>query len=1012
MVNVFSRDVECVQPARRPVVGVTAEEDIVEMEEMHIVTSLWIAFSAGFMERPRFAMAMWSFYLLQEVACLLLYVVTAEMCRSNPTWTRHDPESSSSQLFAGRTALAFSLLLQLPYISTNWKTIGVHLFTCAYPIILLFVYASGRTEVQYYYVPMWLRLFNFNIYTKFTMQCFSVWFPESPVASLLRLFAERSLKFAILICSFCCLLRIAEAFSGRDITLFNSFYMAVVTSATIGYGDYSPQTTLGRFVVIIYVFILFLALPVAVASLRRMFVLLRKWASYKGVPNHIVLCANPTYKEALVMLTVASRWSAGISLVFVSAEPFQPRVEQLQRMPLFRHRLVLLEGSILSKTVQRRCRLAEAGLVVIYSKKYLVGLHGDLQAFVASRAVSKSVPRIPQVLALNYHHLKFLHADSTVVQVHRKIMGKVLLATAVLQPGIVPFLINLVHSTADARVPHDLWSAEKINDWRNLYGYSRQQRLFEIPAGKLAPISLLTAADLLQEEGVLVLAVCRGSTLFMKHDSPIGPGDSILAVCASEDDAIYAVDRVRRHLDKHEREEDAPMSPTFTTTLPNNTVCAYPFLRETAVDAGGVSLEELAFANQTPAGVPLSVLPLDQVPLLRRLIDLRNRALRASTADDEEGDVTAIETDVNDLLEELAVNRANSILDADNVYFDELRKQHEYFLFIDQRTSVFHHPVSVFDHEFVAKETENELIAMMQCIRSSYHNSTASLLTVRPISKAFLDRWNRTMKFPLQCVKGDASLDRPLELALSDKASSVRGIIVFSSQTAPRDHEDTPVLGVDASVTKHLSQLKTKQYEHYLIVELGSFTSCRFVNPRHTDPMWLRDGEDDYQNCLAFMMGKVFAGDMLIPLSIQYYFNRRIFTLIDVLFNLSLYSDDGDFVHQDATESSASPPHDEEAGAREPFCTSPLSGTPTTGPHAPFRRCRFKFYGNGSLMIQTFRSAFRLFLYKKNVVLIGIFRQFPASEGLHDNPRYFITNPPQQAPLLPSDILYGVSIKN
>jgi voltage-gated potassium channel len=1034
--NMYASESHCAQPARRPQEGKSIDSDLSRMSSEAV--SLWIRASLSIVRsKPAVLSAIWAFYVLQEVACITLYIVTADMARDEPSWLEHDPAheptSSATRFFIGRSVLAASLVLQVPLVSSSWITASVFVATCVYPLTLLFIFAGGRHGVQYYYVPMWLRLHTLKIYGEHALQHLSVMFPQSPLASLLRLFAEQLFQFVVLIASFSFLLRIAENLSGQRISVFESFYLAMVTAATVGYGEISPKSYIGRSVAIVYIFVLMLSLPLAVRSLRQMSDLIRRWASYGGVPNHILLLGNPTYKEALVMLTVAGRWSTNLPLVFVSPEAFHARVRELQRLPLFRHRLVLLEGSISSRSVQRRCRIGDAGLVVITSQKHSVGLDGDLPVLLASRVVAKAVPHIPQLLTLNYHHYNFLHQNTNVIQVHRRMLCKVLLSTAVLQPGIVPFLVNLVHATGDSRVPADIWAAANADDWRSLYKYSRMQRLFEIPGSPLAPLLFMDAAERMGSCGVVLLAVCRDGRVHMKRNMRINSDDTLLVISRLEDDAVQATEQIRKKLDQLcEEEAEEPMSPQSFGHCPNPTnisFSAYPFLRGTSVFSGRVTVEELSFANQAPAGVPLGVLPLENAPMLRQLVDLRLAAVEgvsndALANDPAINDPSIIEANINELLEELALSHVSAIMDADNTHFDEIRNQNEFFLFIDQRTKVFaHQHLSQHEQDLDQRETENELITMMQCIRSSYRNSTAALLTVAPVKKEFLRRWNTALKFPLRYVKGQASLDRPLDIALSDHAYTVRGIIVFSSQTGLREHGDTPIVSVEMSVTQRLASLKERKHEHYLIVELGSFTGCRFVHPRHSDAEWLRDGDEDYQNCLAFMMGKAFASDMLIPIGVDYYFNRHVVTLFEHLLNVPHYvrsvtrsgsdenslADDSDAATPRCTPQVRKPSEEStcQFGDREPFQNEGARST-----QVPARKCRFKFYGNSSLLLLTFGAAFRLFIHKKQTVLIGVFRRFPDSEKLRDHPRYFITNPPPQALLLPTDILYGVSIKD
>ncbi|KEG09334.1 putative Ion transporter channel [Trypanosoma grayi] len=72
----------------------------------------------------------------------------------------------------------------------------------------------------------------------------------------------------------------------------------------------------------------------------------------------------------------------------------------------------------------------------------------------------------------------------------------------------------------------------------------------------------------------------------------------------------------------------------------------------------------------------------------------------------------------------------------------------------------------------------------------------------------------------------------------------------------------------------------------------------------------------------------------------------------------------------------------------------------------------FQVCGNQLLHFQTFGDAFSFLLSRRSWVVIGVFRQFPKSEGLPGLPRYFITNPPTEMPLRADDVMYALSLSS
>lgn len=91
------------------------------------------------------------------------------------------------------------------------------------------------------------------------------------------------------------------------------------------------------------------------------------------------------------------------------------------------------------------------------------------------------VPQLPQYIWLRYG----LHAN--LLQGHRvavidEHMKKNIIAVALLMPGVVPFLVNIIRTACPrAKLDSNEPDHERMSDWRRAYTHSRRQVLSSCP---------------------------------------------------------------------------------------------------------------------------------------------------------------------------------------------------------------------------------------------------------------------------------------------------------------------------------------------------------------------------------------------------------------------------------------------------------------------------------------------------------------------------------------------------
>jgi voltage-gated potassium channel len=291
------------------------------------------------------------------------------------------------------------------------------------------------------------------------------------------------LVFVIVTISYAIAFQVIE---GKDI--LTSFYWTVITMATIGYGDITPETTVGKILAMLMA-VTGIAIYTAFASIIVEYITERNIKRLQGFnpvkdKNHVVIIGwNDTTKEAYKEL----KNNVSCDIVVVSRNPIEHRCvvgdftdeETLKKAGIERARCVLISTGEDSKTV----------LTTLLVRK----LNPD--AFIVAEAIKIE----------NTDLIRFAGAKRVILS--KGFAGR-LLASAVFEESVVSFFEDVTTS---------------------LHG----DDIFEIPADDLAGLSVLNAMHKLKEEYnyTLVGLISGGNIMINPHpDEIVKSGDRILVI--------------------------------------------------------------------------------------------------------------------------------------------------------------------------------------------------------------------------------------------------------------------------------------------------------------------------------------------------------------------------------------------------------------------------------------------------------------------------------------------------
>eukprot|EP00796_Vickermania_ingenoplastis_P012987 gene12987-8835_t len=937
------------------------------------------------------ALLVWSFLCLAELGMVILYLAQAQVEGEQTSWTNYDRNEWSSWFWA-RVILSCILFSQLLFAySVSVYTVAIVILTTVYQLVLLCVaFTPGMSWVTKMYVPFFLRCWPMRQYFLFVLDSIAVMTPRNRRLDLMRLAAGPLTLFVCLVFTAASCFRIDQTFQGYPVNIAVAIYFIIVTVSTVGYGDVVPKTIEGKAIVIIVVFVFLSKMPTFIQVFRSAASIYKAYRSYTGRPDHFIVYGYLSYHDVMSTLDELLSLYPAKTIVFCN-NSFPDDVISLSRNPNYQMRCTFLTVDALDTAAMQRLMAHKACGVVIFPIHEGHSSRADDDVMLASRIFKRHFPLLPQHIWLRYGlHSALLRKDSIIIEEHMK---KCILATALLLPGIIPFLVNIIRTAWTGGVePEDLWGPSGLWDWKNQYKYSRRQTIksFESPIA-FAGLSLRDVIIEMKRQDLLVVGVKGRFTnkLTLDLDHEMEQGDLLVIVFHPSHHKqlmlSHDIGDILGATENSEHIEFTPFPPQAGDL--QGSISFYPFesgtddcLQNTAPresDETGFTpatlrdcLCTLQFTTKRPNGIPIEQLELDSTAvsilseLLRRHSNARNDPY-CPRAESER-----LEDMINNKLVQLAYVSQNMDETPSNTGKKEI------FIIVDLAASILRQTnTSVYEDIISQTIAQYQMYTMMRCISSIHSDSSAVLLTLRKYPKAFLHNWKQVFGAPLRYIRGQTSLVSHLNYALTTAAdpTRIRGVLLYCSQMGVRDFGDVPVCSVETSLRELLAAYEEAQnssWEHseqHIVVELECSTSCMQVTPFHRDPEWLVRGKDNFQDALSFMMGRCFASDMVLTLPFHAHQDPCVLQFFSMTLQL--------------------------ASAAEMFEEATWT-LPSHHSQTLFRLC-----GNKTSQFPTYKAAFDYLLIHQGLLAIGVFRLFPQKERLPGSPRYFITNPPLRAPL-------------
>ncbi len=258
----------------------------------------------------------------------------------------------------------------------------------------------------------------------------------------------------------------------KEISLGESLWWAIVTLTTVGYGDYSPENSSGRFLAVILMGFGIVFTSVLSGTIASIFVE-RKLREGRGMKelithDHIVICGwNDTAENLLKSLPLAG---GGSNLTVVLINELDGDTVSDIKLRFKELDIKFVKGDFTREEVLRRANIQKSKSTIILAD--LSGGHAlidaDQRTIIAAFAIKNIAGDMKIAAELNKkeneEHLKRAHVDDILVYGQ---FGGFLLSHAALSPGIPSMIMELLSFTlgntvVKSKIPSDYFGKRFI----------------------------------------------------------------------------------------------------------------------------------------------------------------------------------------------------------------------------------------------------------------------------------------------------------------------------------------------------------------------------------------------------------------------------------------------------------------------------------------------------------------------------------------------------------------------
>ncbi|NSL51649.1 potassium channel family protein [Calidifontibacillus erzurumensis] len=230
-------------------------------------------------------------------------------------------------------------------------------------------------------------------------------------------------------------------------TIFDGIWWVLITTTTIGYGDYVPETTIGRACAMVLIlsgaaFVAYYMVTVATTIFNTLNALNEGSAAYNGTEHIIIIGWNEKTKNVIRQI---HKMNPLRQIVLID--------ETLQDHPLTNKNVYFVKGNPTTDETLKRANIEKADTVLITADQQKSENEADMQSILTLLAVKGLNPLVYCIVELltqeQVNNALRAGADELV---ETSFLSSIIMTTNIHAPGLSKPILSLLHLTKENRL--------------------------------------------------------------------------------------------------------------------------------------------------------------------------------------------------------------------------------------------------------------------------------------------------------------------------------------------------------------------------------------------------------------------------------------------------------------------------------------------------------------------------------------------------------------------------------
>jgi len=225
---------------------------------------------------------------------------------------------------------------------------------------------------------------------------------------------------------------------------FETFYWAIVTASTVGYGDIAPHTKYAKILTLVLIIFSTIAVSLFTAIVTSRLITktifkIKEWENLESIENHLIICGYKPQFKVLINGFLQTKNRFGVDNIVVINEELTPEIEiLLEEIKTIK----FVEGDFAEEEILKKAKANKANKAIVISENNETSDSKVLATSILLKSLNKDIYLIVEIINPKFEtYLEKIGCDEIILSEE---YNKYILSKAITDPGVSKVIGTLI----------------------------------------------------------------------------------------------------------------------------------------------------------------------------------------------------------------------------------------------------------------------------------------------------------------------------------------------------------------------------------------------------------------------------------------------------------------------------------------------------------------------------------------------------------------------------------------